>query len=403
MRKRKRCPNRVLVEPRMRLKQTVRLFLRRPRLATVTPGPAYIIETGGRPMPGVFISYRREDSGGYAGRLFDILSAQFGKENLFMDLDTIEGGDDFTAVIEEKINLSDVLIAIIGNRWLTITEGNGKRRLDNTGDFVRNEIAKALERGIRVIPVLVGGAIMPRPDDLPDNLRMLCQRQAVEIRDSHFHPDAQQLTDELHRDVHGIALGQRKPSLNRLVAALLSGVGAIIILAGFLLSHHPKPPPTLPALNPVPKEQIAPSGAPPVQGTGGQPDGTKNSTNSPVDVAGKWNASVKYDWGETYDTTFEFEVDGSKISGMAGYAADRDGDGRAIVDGKIAGNRISFVTKSLVTRGFNEPNVEESHYYDGTVEGGSIRFTLATDSVDSSHSPVKFTAHRVKAGSLRKQ
>src|ERR1039458_9663631 len=87
-------------------------------------------------FPGVFISYRREDSGGYAGRLFDILSAQFGKENLFMDLDTIEGGDDFTAVIEEKINLSDVLIAIIGNRWLTITEGNGKRRLDNTGDFV---------------------------------------------------------------------------------------------------------------------------------------------------------------------------------------------------------------------------------------------------------------------------
>jgi hypothetical protein len=78
-----------------------------------------------------------------------------------MDLDTIEGGDDFTAVIREKINLADVLIAVIGNHWITITGENGGRRLDNTGDFGLSEIAMALERGIRVIPVLVGGAIMP--------------------------------------------------------------------------------------------------------------------------------------------------------------------------------------------------------------------------------------------------
>jgi TIR domain len=141
-------------------------------------------------MPGGFISYRRDDSGGYAGRLFDILSAQFGKENTYMDLDTIEGGDDFIAVIEAKINLSDVLLAVIGTRWLTVTEQNGARRLDNPGDFVRNEIGKALERGIRVIPVLVGGAIMPRADELPDDLRALSERQAVDIRDSHFHADA---------------------------------------------------------------------------------------------------------------------------------------------------------------------------------------------------------------------
>ena len=164
-------------------------------------------------MPGVFISYRREDSSGYAGRLFDILSAQFGEKNTYMDLDTIEGGDNFTAVIEEKINLSDVLVAVIGTRWLTVTGENGKRRLDHTGDFVRHEIAKALERGIRVIPVLVGGATMPRADDLPDNLRPLCQHQAMDIRDSHFHPDAQQLTDVLHRDFHGSGFGLRRPSI----------------------------------------------------------------------------------------------------------------------------------------------------------------------------------------------
>ena len=108
-------------------------------------------------MPGVFISYRREDSAAYAGRLFDILSTEFGRENTFMDLDTIQGGDDFSVVIERKLDVSDALLAVIGAHWLSVTEPNGGRRLDNASDFVRVEIGKALERGIRVIPVLVGG------------------------------------------------------------------------------------------------------------------------------------------------------------------------------------------------------------------------------------------------------
>ena len=131
-------------------------------------------------MPGVFISYRREDSAAYAGRLFDILSAEFGADNTFMDVDDIKGGDDFTTVIERKLGMSDALVAVIGEHWLTVTEPNGGRRLDNPNDFVRIEIAKALERGIRVIPVLVGGATLPHPSDLPDNLKALCERQAVE-------------------------------------------------------------------------------------------------------------------------------------------------------------------------------------------------------------------------------
>ena len=117
-------------------------------------------------MPGVFLNYRREDSSGYAGRLFDILSAQFGKENVYMDLDSIEGGDDFSHVIEAKINLADVLVAVIGKHWLTISGNSGGRRLDNADDFVRREIAMALERGIRVIPALVGGANLPGADAL---------------------------------------------------------------------------------------------------------------------------------------------------------------------------------------------------------------------------------------------
>jgi hypothetical protein len=178
-------------------------------------------------MPGVFISYRREDSAGTAGRLFDILSGQFGRENTYMDFDTIKGGDNFTTVIEEKVSASDALVAVIGNRWLTITEEDGTRRLDNTRDFVRIEIAKALKREIRVIPVLVGRATMPRADDLPDDLRALCECQAVEVRDSHFHLDVQQLIDVLHRDLHDMDFGHRTVKIRRLVLALLSGIGVI--------------------------------------------------------------------------------------------------------------------------------------------------------------------------------
>ena len=154
-------------------------------------------------MPGVFISYRREDSAAYAGRLFDILSAEFGAENTFMDVDDIKGGDNFTTVIERKLDVSDAMVAVIGEHWLSVTEPSGGRRLDNPNDFVRMEISKALQRGIRVIPVLVGGATLPHPSDLPDDLRPLCDRQAMEVRDTRFHDDAQELIEVLHRTLHG--------------------------------------------------------------------------------------------------------------------------------------------------------------------------------------------------------
>jgi hypothetical protein len=316
-------------------------------------------------VPGVFISYRREDSAGYAGRLYDVLSTEFGKENTYMDLDTIEGGDNFTAVIDEKIGVSEALVAVIGTRWLTVTGKDGTRRLDNPSDFVRHEIAKALVRGIRVIPVLVGGAIMPRPDELPEDLRALCERQAMEIRDSDFHPDAQQVTQVLRRDRHRAGIGPFKRRLHRFAPALVSAVGLIAIVAVFLLFHRPQPP-TLPAVR-------------------------------PVNIAGKWSAVVKYDWGATYTNSFYFEVHGERISGMAGFAADKEAEGRSILDGKIAGNRISFTTKSLVTMGFDQPNAEERHYYDGTVNGATIRFTMTTDSTVSTHTPIHFTAHQLPA------
>ena len=86
-------------------------------------------------MPGVFISYRREDSAAYAGRLFDILSTEFGQENTFMDIDDIKGGDNFVTVIDRNLDVSDALLAVIGSRWLSATEQSGGRRLDNPHDL----------------------------------------------------------------------------------------------------------------------------------------------------------------------------------------------------------------------------------------------------------------------------
>jgi hypothetical protein len=344
-------------------------------------------------MPGVFISYRREDSAAYAGRLFDILSTEFGRENTFMDVDTIEGGDDFPAVIERKLSVSDALVAVIGDHWLSETEPNGGRRLDNPSDFVRVEIAKALERGIRVIPVLVGGATLPRPTDLPGNLQPLCERQAMEVRDAHFHADVKELIDVLHRTLHGAGLLPEAVNRKRLIPAVVVGAAVIIGATWLLIQRHRFPPPEPPAAAGEQRPQHAGLASAPAKATD---DAGGDSTRPSADVAGEWEATVKYDWGDTYQELFDFEVDGQELSGTAGFLGSRKGQGRPIWDGKIAGDRMSFMTKSLVTVSGDEKTYEDKHYYKGTLKGDTIDFTMVTDSSIESHTPIHFTANRVK-------
>jgi hypothetical protein len=145
---------------------------------------------------GIFVSYRREDSPGHAGRLFDRLVEHFGRERIFMDIDTIEPGEDFVTVIENAVSSCDVLIAVIGQNWLS-TSGTG--RLDKPNDFVRLEIATALNRNIRVIPVLVERANMPKPQDLPEDLVKLTRRNAVELSDLRWQTDVDQLISVMER------------------------------------------------------------------------------------------------------------------------------------------------------------------------------------------------------------
>jgi uracil-DNA glycosylase len=144
-------------------------------------------------MSRIFINYRRQDTEGYVGRLHDHLVQHFEQQDIFMDVDSIPPGADFVQVLEEAVAACDVLIAMIGPQWATLKNEAGERRLDLWDDFVRIEIASALKQNKLVIPVLVGQARMPPPDQLPDDLKPLTRRHAVELGHQRFAQDVQKL------------------------------------------------------------------------------------------------------------------------------------------------------------------------------------------------------------------
>lgn len=148
-------------------------------------------------MRKIFISYRREDSDEAAGRLSDHLVRQFGQDRVFMDVDGIAPGRDFRKVIDETLAQCDVLLGVIGRSWLDARDAAGKRRLDDESDFVRLEIATALRRDIPVIPVRVQGAGIPKPDQLPDDLKDFSYRNAVELTHERWNSDVKVLADKL--------------------------------------------------------------------------------------------------------------------------------------------------------------------------------------------------------------
>jgi Tol biopolymer transport system component len=140
-------------------------------------------------LTGIFISYRRQESSGLAGRLSDRLTDRFGEGQVFMDVDSIRPGVDFAEEISRAVAGCQVLLAVIGPSWLTAADQRGRRRLDNPDDLVRLEVEAALDRGVLVIPILVEGAVMPERDDLPGSLAGLARRNALHIRHESFRDD----------------------------------------------------------------------------------------------------------------------------------------------------------------------------------------------------------------------
>lgn len=144
-------------------------------------------------MSGVFISYRREDSSYIAGRLHDRLADALGPELIFRDVDAMKPGADFTERIGEAVGSCEALLAVIGKDWLSARGPRGGRRIDEPRDWVRLEIAAALARDILVVPVLVENARMPTEDELPEDLRPLARRNAMDLTDHRWREDTENL------------------------------------------------------------------------------------------------------------------------------------------------------------------------------------------------------------------
>ena len=163
-------------------------------------------EAGSRselPEPKVFISYRREETSAYAGRLYDSMAGEFGDANVFMDVD-LAPGIDFVERITNAVSACHVLIVVMGPRWATVTDEDGGVRIADAEDFVRLEVGTALRReDVTVIPVLVSGARMPDGDDLPSDLRPLTRRNALELSDGRWRDDVRRLLGRLEELLAG--------------------------------------------------------------------------------------------------------------------------------------------------------------------------------------------------------
>jgi hypothetical protein len=224
----------------------------------------------------VFISYRRDDAAGYARAIGDELARQFGAERVFIDVDDIHAGQPFSEVIERQIGASQVLLVLIGRRWLGEQAG-GSPRIGEAGDFVRREVAAGLAQGARVIPVLLDGAPMPSESQLPAELRALAGRNALEIDNSRYPADMSRLVSALRDALEGsgptaLPLTKRTGRAPGLAVALVGAVFVVGVIAALWPRHQ--------ALNPfVDERPLRPE------------SGVSDRTASRPDVNGLWQRS----------------------------------------------------------------------------------------------------------------
>lgn len=154
-------------------------------------------------MAGIFLNYRREDSFGYAGRVYDKLSQNFDRSQIFMDVDTLNPGAPYVDDIHNAINSCVAMITLIGPKWLSVTDKHDARRIDDPKDLVHQEIASALNRNILVIPLLLPGASMPTADELPNDLQKLALRNAVSLSEPNFHPEMEKVIMTIKNEIKG--------------------------------------------------------------------------------------------------------------------------------------------------------------------------------------------------------
>jgi TIR domain len=320
-------------------------------------------------MPDIFISYRRDDTSGYAGRLYDQISAHFGAEHVFMDVAGIGPGSDFAEVIEQKVGTCDALIALIGKNWLNLKDDQNRPRLGNPEDFVSVEVLAALKRNVEVIPALVGGAKMPQQRELPQSLQPLSRHQALEISDTHFTRDVQDLIAALEKGAGESPILVRKWFKPVLIATVLV---LALIMAGIwsLQKGRRAKGPESHTVARSPAQQA--SAAPPVN---------PSQEVANADISGTWKAVLHKD-GSTFETFLTFEVFGDKLFGKVIYPTGEAG----ILNGTISNGHFSFITKH--TPDFSQE--EATITVDGRISGDEIEIVTQDNSGFA-----KGVAHRV--------
>ena len=185
-------------------------------------------------MPDIFVSYRRSDTAMASGRVFDHLQAFFGDEKVFMDVNTIQLGEDFVEVLERSVKESQIMLVMIGPSWMTPADSNGRPRIQDPKDYVRYELVCAFRHELRVIPVLVDGAEMPSEDTLPLELVSLARRNAISLSTNLFKRDIAYLIDAIKStfesaptERHPIVTSVPKDLLDRIMDTKKFRVGCI--------------------------------------------------------------------------------------------------------------------------------------------------------------------------------
>ncbi len=181
----------------------------------------------------VFICYRREDTASAAGRVYDRLCQLLSKSNVFFDVSTIAGGEDFEARIESEIRRSDAVLMFIGQNWLS-QDSSGVARIWDPKDYVHVEVRAALERGVLVLPVLVGGAPMPKPELLPEDIRAVATRNALPLRHDSFDDDTETILSAI---LGASAKARTWESNSRPILRIgRAAAGALLALIGLLMA-----------------------------------------------------------------------------------------------------------------------------------------------------------------------
>lgn len=294
----------------------------------------------------IFISYRRDDCTGYAGRLEDALESAFGRGTVFRDVLDIAAGARFAEVIDAALSKARVVLVLIGPRWLG-ERSDGTRRIDEDDDFVRMEVALALTSACTVVPVLVAGTVLPAAPDLPPDLRPLTRRQAVSLNETSWDTDLARLIG---------ALGL--PSMRRRRVLLLGAAALVLAGGGFtLLRVKPRPPIDT------------------AQATGDA-------------LLGSWRGEVRYGWGDVHEESFVFQRFAGAVTGTATFLRYP----RGIEDLTIDGQHIRFLTRTV--QRMKDEERELIHRYTAELDGDTLRVRLHSTGGFGSETPLEFTAHR---------